>query len=56
MTAPKVVIIGTDDADFLAFAQRAILRGGAVRAQVDLSNNTCLAEPVEVRLRILSVV
>ncbi len=56
MTAPKVVIIGTDDADFLAFAQRAVRNGGAVRAQIDLSAGPNLSEPVDVRLKILSVV
>lgn len=54
--APRIVVIGTEDADFLAFAVRAMERGGAVSAQVDLSSGPNLVEPVEVRLRILSVV
>jgi len=54
--APSIVVIGTEDADFLAFAQRAIGKGGAVRAQIDLSTGPNLSEPVDVELRILSVV
>lgn len=56
MTAPRIVVIGTEDADFLAFAQRAAAKGGAVRAEIDLSTGPNLAEPVEVLIRILSVV
>lgn len=56
MTAHKIVLIGTDDADFLAFAQRALARGGAVSAQIDMSAGPNLSEPVDVKLKILSVV